>query len=106
MPRYIPPHRRPALTRARDHDPHSDDPERAGRRRAPIPGPTEFAISLKAYVDKVAVTCLLRGHREVQGDREEGENTSPIKSLSCGVIYSDQLNQIFRGSFPIHLLFI
>jgi hypothetical protein len=49
--------------------------ERPARRRAPIPEPTEFAISLKAYVDKAAVTCLLCGQKEVQRDREEGENT-------------------------------
>jgi hypothetical protein len=49
--------------------------ERSVRRRAPIPGPTEFEMSLKAYVEKGAATCSLYGHREVQGDREEGENT-------------------------------
>jgi hypothetical protein len=49
--------------------------ERPAGRKAPIPGPTEFAISLKAYFDKVAETCLLGGHKEVQGDGEEGENT-------------------------------
>jgi hypothetical protein len=48
--------------------------ERPALRRAPIPEPTEFAISLKAYVDKVAASCPLYGHREVLGDREEGEN--------------------------------
>jgi hypothetical protein len=49
--------------------------ERLARRKTPIPGPTEFAISLKAYVDKIAATCPLGGHKEVQRDGEEGENT-------------------------------
>jgi hypothetical protein len=45
------------------------------RRRALIPGPTEFAISLKAYVHKVAAIRPLCGYRDVQGGREKGENT-------------------------------
>jgi hypothetical protein len=49
--------------------------EKSACRRAPIPGPTEFAISLKGYVDKIAASCPLCGHMKVQGDREEGENT-------------------------------
>jgi hypothetical protein len=39
--------------------------ERPAYQRGPIPGPTEFAISLKMYVDKVAVTCPLDGHGEI-----------------------------------------
>jgi hypothetical protein len=49
--------------------------ENPARRRAPIPGPTEFAVNLKAYVEKIAASCPLCGHREVQRDREEGETT-------------------------------
>jgi hypothetical protein len=48
--------------------------ERPAGRRAPIPGATEFAISLKVSVDKVAAICSFCGPREVQGHREEGEN--------------------------------
>jgi hypothetical protein len=80
--------------------------ERPARGRVPISGPTEFAISLKAYVDKVATACPLCGYREVQGDRKEGENTENIKSLSCGVTFSDHPDQIFREAFSIQLLFI
>jgi hypothetical protein len=39
---------------------------RAGHRRAPIPRPTEFAVNSKAHVDKVAGTCPLCGHAEIQ----------------------------------------
>jgi hypothetical protein len=73
--------------------------ETPARRRAPIPGPTEFEISLKAYVDKIAATCPSSGHREVQGDREEGENPSNLRSLSCSVTFSNRPDQIFKGSF-------
>jgi hypothetical protein len=48
--------------------------ERPAGRKAPIPGSTGFAISLKAYVDKIGATCPLCGHREVQEDHAEGEN--------------------------------
>jgi hypothetical protein len=48
--------------------------DRPACRRTPTPEPTEFVISLKAYVDKAAATCPLCGHREVQGDREEGKH--------------------------------
>jgi hypothetical protein len=82
-----------------------DEPVRAAER-APIPGPIESAISLKAHVDKVAATCPLCGQRKVQGDREEGENTEGINSLSCSVIFSDHPDPIFRTSFSIQLLFI
>jgi hypothetical protein len=71
--------------------------EMSARRRAPIPGPTEFAISLKTYVDKVAATCPLSGHREVQGDRKEEANTQSVKSLSCRVTFSDHPDQIVKG---------
>jgi hypothetical protein len=76
------------------------------RQNTPISGPHEFAMNLKAFTDKVAATCPLCGHREVQGDREEGENISPVKSLSYGVSFSDHPDQIFRGSFTIQLLFL
>jgi hypothetical protein len=49
--------------------------ERSTRLRASIPGPTEFAIRLKAYIGKTAATCCPRGHREVQRDREKEEDT-------------------------------
>jgi transcription elongation factor Elf1 len=71
--------------------------ERRTRQRAPIPGPTEFAISLKAFVGTVALNCPLCGHREVQGHREERENTQIIKSLSCGVTYSDRQRIVFHS---------
>jgi hypothetical protein len=80
--------------------------ERPACRRVPIPGPTEFAISLKADVDKVAATCPLCGHRDIQRDRKEGENTENIKLLSCRATFSDHPHQIFRGSFSIQLLFL
>jgi hypothetical protein len=44
---------------------------RPARRRAPIPGPTEFAISFKQCIEKVAAACPLCGHTEVQEDREK-----------------------------------
>jgi hypothetical protein len=39
---------------------------RSGCRQAPIPGPTEFAISLKVYIDKVTGTCPFCGDAEVE----------------------------------------
>jgi hypothetical protein len=80
--------------------------ERPARRRTLIPGSTKFAISLKAHLDKVASTCPLCRHRNVQGDREEGENPENITLLSCGVTFSDHPDQTFRESFSIELLFI
>jgi hypothetical protein len=47
--------------------------DRAIHRRARIPAPLEFAVSLKAYVDKVSGTCPLCGHSgqaELTGDEE------------------------------------
>jgi hypothetical protein len=44
---------------------------RAGNLRAPIPKPTEFAVNLKGYIGKVAGTCPLCGHTEIE---EEGGN--------------------------------
>jgi hypothetical protein len=41
--------------------------------RAPIPKPTEFAGSLKAYVDKLTRTCPLCGHSEGQKEEKEAE---------------------------------
>jgi hypothetical protein len=49
---------------------------RAGHRRAPIPRPTEFAVNLKAYVDKMAGTCPLCGYTEIEEDEEEEESDS------------------------------
>jgi hypothetical protein len=54
-----------------------DLPTRPGiptRRRAPVPGPTSFAVSLAAYIEKVTGTCLLCGHdddAEVNDDEED-----------------------------------
>jgi hypothetical protein len=44
------------------------------RRRAPVPGPTSFAVSLAADVEKVTGICPLCGHdddAEVNDDEEE-----------------------------------
>jgi hypothetical protein len=46
----------------------------AGPRRAPIPRPTEFAFNLKSSVDKVAGTCPLCGHTEIEEEEEEKES--------------------------------
>jgi hypothetical protein len=48
---------------------------RAGNQHAPIPRPTDFAVNLKAYVDKVAGTCPLCGHTEIEeeGGKEESD---------------------------------
>jgi hypothetical protein len=54
-----------------------DLPTRPGiptRRRAPVPGPTSFAVSLAAYIEKVIGTCPLYGHdddAEVSDDEED-----------------------------------
>jgi hypothetical protein len=45
----------------------------ASRRRSAIPAPTMFAISLHAYVQKVAGTCRLCGHSEEKHSSEEQE---------------------------------
>jgi hypothetical protein len=47
---------------------------RAARQRLPIRRPSEFAVSLKACVDKVSGTCPLRGYTEKQ-DEEEDQQT-------------------------------
>jgi hypothetical protein len=44
------------------------------RRRAPVPGPTSFAVSRAAYIRKVTGTCPLCGHdddTEVSDDEED-----------------------------------
>jgi hypothetical protein len=47
---------------------------RARYPRAPIPRPTEFAVNLKVYVDKVAGTCPLCGHTEIEKEDEQEES--------------------------------
>jgi hypothetical protein len=58
---------------------------RAERRRAPIPRSDGFAVSFKAYVDKVSSICPFCGHTE-KADEEDNEQT-------------DQLKQSFRKLF-------
>jgi hypothetical protein len=44
------------------------------RRRGPVPGPTSFAVSLAAYIEKVPGTCPLCGHdndTELSDDEED-----------------------------------
>jgi hypothetical protein len=54
-----------------------DLPTRPGiptRRRAPVPGPTSFAVSPAAYIEKVTGTCPLYGHdddAEASDDEED-----------------------------------
>jgi hypothetical protein len=43
----------------------------AGHRRAPIPKLAEFAVNLKAYVDKVAGNCPLCGHTEMKEEESD-----------------------------------
>jgi hypothetical protein len=47
--------------------------ERPRRRRAPILGLTQFAVILKAYLDKLTRTFPLCGHTEIQDELEDGE---------------------------------
>jgi hypothetical protein len=47
---------------------------RSGRPGVPIPGPTEFAISLKTYVDKVTGASPPCGHVDVK--KEFGKEES------------------------------
>jgi hypothetical protein len=44
-------------------------------RRAPVPGPTSFAVSFAAYIEKVTGTCPLCGHDDDAevSDNEEDE---------------------------------
>jgi hypothetical protein len=44
---------------------------RARHRRATIPRRTEFTVNLKPYVDKVAYSCLLCEHTEIEEEEEE-----------------------------------
>jgi hypothetical protein len=44
---------------------------RVGHRRAPIPRPTEFAVNLKEYLEKVAGTCPLCGHTEIEEEESD-----------------------------------
>jgi hypothetical protein len=46
-------------------------PDRARWQRSLIPRPTEFAVSLKAYVDKLLSTCPLPGHSGGQEEKKE-----------------------------------
>jgi hypothetical protein len=54
-----------------------DLPTRPGiptRRRAPVPGPTSFVVSLAAYIEKITETCHLCGRDddvEVSDDEED-----------------------------------
>jgi hypothetical protein len=45
-------------------------PDRARRRRAPIHRPTEFAVSLKEYINNLTGICPLCGHSEGQEKRK------------------------------------
>jgi hypothetical protein len=83
------------------HDEAMRAAERPARRRAPIPGPNEFAINLKAYADKAPAIYFLWGHREVQGDRNK-----EIIPQTSSVTLSDHPDQIVRGSFSIQPPFI
>jgi hypothetical protein len=56
-----------------------DEAVRPARRREPILGPTEFAISLKTHVDKVVATCPLSGHGEVR-EIAKGEKIRKISN--------------------------
>jgi hypothetical protein len=52
----------------------STRPVRQTRRRAPVPGPTSFAVSLAADIEKVTGICPLCGHdddAEVNDDEED-----------------------------------
>jgi hypothetical protein len=77
----------------------------AGRRRAPIPGPTERPISFKAYVGKVTCTCPLCGHVEVEREYEEEGSDSIIANFGGDVILCHDSDRLFRESFPTQLLF-
>jgi hypothetical protein len=50
-------------------------PEIPTRRRAPVPGPTSFAVSLAGCIKKVTGTCPLCGHDDDAevSDNEEDE---------------------------------
>jgi hypothetical protein len=51
--------------------------ERSIHRRARIPAPLEFAISLKTYLDKLSGACPLcghAGHAEPTGDEEKAKD--------------------------------
>jgi hypothetical protein len=54
-----------------------DLPTRPGiptRRRAPVPGPTSFAVSLAACIEKVTGTCPLCGHDDDAEVKDDEEN--------------------------------
>jgi hypothetical protein len=44
-------------------------------RRRPIPGPTEFAISLTSYIDATTGKCPLCGHEEADSSSDDEENS-------------------------------
>jgi hypothetical protein len=56
--------------------------ERPRRRRAPIPGPAEFAVSLKVDINKLTGTSPLYGHIEIQDELEGGKLTKSAKFLT------------------------
>jgi hypothetical protein len=76
---------------------------RAANRRAPIPKPTDFAVNLKAYVDKVGGPCPLCGHTEIEedGGKEESDlmDSQPCPSVTC----SDTPDQVLKRSVSTQL---
>jgi hypothetical protein len=79
--------------------------DRSVRRRDQIPGPIEFAVSLRAYIDNVSGTCPLCGHSEEEESSDDAESTSeyivPPMILQC----SDANDPVLNGSVSSQLLF-
>jgi hypothetical protein len=89
--------------------PHAGEDSRATGaeicRRARIPGPTDFAISLRAYVNEVTGTCPVCGHTKVEDESEEEQNDEICHLSNLEPTFLRNSDDILRGSFSIQLLF-
>jgi hypothetical protein len=77
----------------------------SGRRRAPISGPAELAISLWEYVDQVAGACPLCGYADVKKECEKEESHQIAKNFCGDVVFFDDSGRILRELFRILLPF-
>jgi hypothetical protein len=62
------------------------------RRRAPVPGPTSFVVSLAAHIEKVTGTCPLCGHDDdvkVSDDEEDEIDSTFAVTIRWSISFSD-----------------
>jgi hypothetical protein len=77
----------------------------ASRRRSAIPALSMFAITLHAYVQKVAGICPLCGHSEEKRLSEEQELGPDERRPDPSFQFSGRFDHLLRQSFSLELLF-